>query len=620
MAIDEALEQGIRALLDGRELPARLQEAADAAEFNALRIVDAIARAHRTAILGSDVPLDPQSQGRWGRLDIRAEIGRGATATVYRAWDTRLAREVALKLFAPEVESEALEEGRLLARLNHPHIVRVFGADTFNGSAGIWMELLEGDTLDEILARDGVFGAEETILIGLDLARALAAVHAAGLLHRDIKSRNVLRERGGRIVLMDLGAGRIAEDSADHRDGTGTPMYMAPEVLAGGAATVQSDLYCLGVLLYRLLTGAFPVSAADLTGLRAAHAAGERQSIQALRPDLAAAVAGAVERCCHPNPAGRYESAVDVEAALTDVWTTTLARRTSVAPPFLRAWRQWRKPLAVTAAAMACAVIAAWGVWDTNPLRDARRKLGLVVPPRSTLYLSLNAAIGVVRGLDLSVQANATSAAAIAVSSDLGVLTVAGRPPWTTGGRFQLDGTPVASLPTVNQDLCCFMDGTTDGEFNYAPRWDSTLLEPVGSRPLAPPGLYRFDRDWSNPQLLFPLHAEGNYHGIAYSSASRSFWLTRKSGSLTVIEEWRRDGSHVRTPIEVPATLTGIAIDPLDDTLWVVQQQYSDLVIGLENFDREGRHLTTVYVPNGLQYPDTSLSAVGAEFAWVTGR
>lgn len=189
---------------------------------------------------------------------------------MYRAWDTRLAREVALKLLAPDAASgdAALEEGRLLARLNHPHIVRVFGADGHDGIAGIWMELLEGESLDAVLARDGVFGPEETLLIGLDLARALSAVHSAGLLHRDVKARNVLRERGGRVVLMDLGAGRIADKTAQGSDETGTPMYMAPEVLAGGSATVGSDIYCLGVLLYRILTATYPVVATDLAQLR----------------------------------------------------------------------------------------------------------------------------------------------------------------------------------------------------------------------------------------------------------------------------------------------------------------------------------------------------------------
>ena len=618
MAPDEVDERAIQALLDGRALPGPSNDAPGSTPSDAVRVIDAIARVHRHAILGSDVVLDRPDRTRWGHLEIRNEIGRGASATVYRAWDTRLAREVALKLFAPDVDQgdAALDEGRLLARLNHPHIVTVFGTDSRDGCAGIWMELLEGDTLDGILARDGVFGAEETLLIGRDLARALSAVHAAGLLHRDIKSRNVLRERGGRIVLMDLGAGRTADNPHKSGDATGTPMYMAPEVIAGGAATVQSDLYCLGVLLYRLLAGAFPVGARDLAGLRAAHASGERQALNAFRPDLPAAIAGTIERCCHPNPDARYENAVELETALTEALTTTLGRTTSVASPLSRQWRRWRQPISIATAMVAVTVLTTLSVWDTNTIRGARRRLGMVVPPRSTLYLSMNAGMGVVRGGNLSVHPNPTTASRIAVSSDLAVLTMPGIPPWTTGGHFQLDGTPAASMPIVNEDLCCFTDGATDGEFNYSARQDSTLLEPAGSRPLAPPVLYRFDRDWSNPRLLFALRSEGGYMGVAYSANSQSFWLTRKSGSSTVIEEWSRDGKLLATPVVMPAVLMGLAVDPLDDTLWVVRQQLNAVNVRLENFDRAGRHLAAIELPK----PFSALDALGAEFEWTERR
>ena len=210
--MSEDFESAVQSLLDGRPLETSAS-AGDDQPLTALRIVDVIARRHRTALFGTEVSPDAAVSDRWGGLDLRSEIGRGASGVVYRAWDSRLAREVALKLFEPGAEAgeRALEEGRLLARLRHPHIVTVFGADVHDRVPGIWMELLEGDTLDEILERDGPFGEVEALLIGIDLAAALAAVHAAGLLHRDVKARNVVRERGGRIVLMDLGAGRSAD-------------------------------------------------------------------------------------------------------------------------------------------------------------------------------------------------------------------------------------------------------------------------------------------------------------------------------------------------------------------------------------------------------------------------
>ena len=124
---------------------------------------------------------------------------------------SQLAREVAVKLLrrAPPavVESAVMEEGRLLARVRHPNVVTVYGADTRDGVVGLWMEFISGRTLSEIVRSQGVFGPREATLIAVDVCRALAAVHAAGLVHGDIKAQNVMREAGGRIVLMDFGAG-----------------------------------------------------------------------------------------------------------------------------------------------------------------------------------------------------------------------------------------------------------------------------------------------------------------------------------------------------------------------------------------------------------------------------
>jgi hypothetical protein len=608
----DRFEQAIDALLDGRPLSAA--PAAADADADPLHVVDAIARAHRVGLFGREAPLEPRAADRWLHLEIRGEIGRGASGTVYRAWDSRLQRHVALKLFASDGREEAaLDEGRLLARLNHPHIVRVLGADTADGVAGIWMELLDGDTLDEVVARDGVCGEHDAVLIGLDLARALAAVHAAGLLHRDVKSRNVLRERGGRIVLMDLGAGR-AVDAGRHGDATGTPLYMAPEVLAGGAATAASDVYGVGIVLFRLLTGSFPITARTLAELKAAHAAGARQPLAALRPELSPAVIDAIERCCHPDPGSRFASAIEVEAALSAALATAVTRRATVRSPMARRWRRWRRQVVAAGALVAIVGVAGRLTWDSGASRAMRRQMGVPVAPLSTLYVGLDAAVAVIeRGTMRSIAPNPTSASPIAVSSDLGVVTMAGRPPWTTGGRFHLDGTPAASLGVVNADFCCFHDGATDGQFNYSPREDSTLLEPAGSRPLAPPGLYRFDRDWSHPQLVFPLRREGRYFGIAYAAPSQTFWLTRKAGSVTALEEWSRDGRLLRTAAEVPATLMGLAVDPRDRTLWAVRApDTTTSVVRLENFDLAGRHLGSFEVPE----PER-MFPLGAEFEWV---
>src|SRR5262249_42739926 len=149
-----------------------------------------------------------------GHLRLLERIGSGAFGEVFRAWDTRLEREVALKLLPTasssdsEIESSIIREGRLLAKVRHQNVITIYGAEQIGDRVGIWMEFVRGQTLEQLLQRGGVFSALEAVDIGLDLCRAVSAVHEAGVLHRDIKAHNVTRAEDGRVVLMDFGTGR----------------------------------------------------------------------------------------------------------------------------------------------------------------------------------------------------------------------------------------------------------------------------------------------------------------------------------------------------------------------------------------------------------------------------
>ena len=173
----------------------------------------------------------------WGSFTLLARVGFGGFGEVYRAWDPHLQREVALKLLLPgvvgdEAEYEAmLREARALASLRHPNVVPVYGIDRHNGRVGFWTDFVHGKTLSVLVDEQGTFGAREAALIGLDVTRALSAVHRAGLLHRDIKAENVMREQGGRILLMDFGLSSLDHAAANI---AGTPNYMAPELFEGG--------------------------------------------------------------------------------------------------------------------------------------------------------------------------------------------------------------------------------------------------------------------------------------------------------------------------------------------------------------------------------------------------
>ena len=271
----------------------------------------------------SDGGVEPLRQfpgERWGDLHVIAEIGRGSFGTVYQAHDPRLERDVALKLLhhasgREHLASTLLHEARTLARVRHPNVVTVYGAGEHDGQVGLWMELIRGVTLEHMLVSHGPFSAGEAALIGQELCRALAAVHRAGLVHGDVKAQNVMREEGGRLVLMDFGAGRIFSSPAEPGV-VGTPSYLAPELLEGTGATVASDVYSAGVLLYHLVTNDFPIKAASLQDLHAAHLRREVARLRDVRPDLPELFVRVVERATTRDPALRFASAGEMESEL----------------------------------------------------------------------------------------------------------------------------------------------------------------------------------------------------------------------------------------------------------------------------------------------------------------
>jgi hypothetical protein len=330
------LSELAEAVADGRGVDWGQAEAAartprDRARVGALgmiaRIAGVLEAGDRAKGPGAPLP----SGTRWGPLEIVAPIGRGSFGEVYRARDPGLDREVALKLLDPATpahESDVVAEGRLLARVAHANIVHVYGADRHDGRSGVWMELIEGQTLEDEAGARGPYAPAEAIAVVEPLCRAVAAVHDAGVLHRDIKLQNIVRaQRDGRPVLMDFSAGREASGGgrADSvpRTVAGSPLYLAPEVITGRGASTASDVYSLGVVLYRLLTGRFPVEGRTLREVASAHALGERVTPAAALPAVPRLLAAVVARALEPDPSRRFASA----AAFGDALKTSLRRR-----------------------------------------------------------------------------------------------------------------------------------------------------------------------------------------------------------------------------------------------------------------------------------------------------
>lgn len=365
MADDERLVDIASAVAEGSAVDwhAAEQTAKDGSEraiVKELQVLAKMAEAVREPDAAPPVaPAESRDQLRvgelWGHLRISEVIGEGSFGTVYRAWDRRLECEVALKLIKSSGVSRAfdlaraLKEARHLARVQHRNVVRVFGADSHGERFGLWMEMVQGRTLEQVLVMQGQMGTSEVVPIGVDLCHALAAVHRAGLLHRDLKARNVVREDGGRIVLMDFGTGRdvTRSDTTDHM--AGTPLYLAPELFTGAKPSQATDTYSLGVLLYHLVTGDYPVRGTTRREVESAHRMGTRQALRDARPDLSPAFIDVIERAIAPDPNDRYQSAGRFGNALAA--TAALKYSSDPAPAF----DKW--PIAAAIGAVAAVVL-----------------------------------------------------------------------------------------------------------------------------------------------------------------------------------------------------------------------------------------------------------------------
>jgi eukaryotic-like serine/threonine-protein kinase len=277
----------------------------------------------------------PPVSEAWGDFRLQARVGHGSFGEVYRAWDPHLEREVALKLLLPgsvggdEEYRAMLREARALAAVQHPNIVHVYGIDRHDGRVGYWTDFVRGKTLSFLVFAQGPFGYREAALIGLDVTKALSAVHRAGLLHRDIKAENVMREEGGRILLMDFGLSTLAQRQTGV---AGTPTYMAPELFGGSPATVATDIYAVGVLLFYLVTGQHPVRLGGLTAKEAAAALSQRRALIDLRPDLSESFMRTVSVAMEMDPAKRYASAGQLAEALAESLGSPLPAGTASAP------------------------------------------------------------------------------------------------------------------------------------------------------------------------------------------------------------------------------------------------------------------------------------------------
>ncbi len=262
---------------------------------------------------------------RWGSFDLLERIGGGPSGEVFRARPLGGGPVVALRLLPAGARTDSaraaafVRQGEQLAAIEHPHLVRVLSTGVHDGRAGRAMELFDGISMAQLVEEQGPLAPQELATVGSALCRALGALHAAGVVHGDLRARNVVRARGMRVVLTDPGSdllpARGAAASAPLGAGAAA-FFMAPERLRGDAPSAADDLYALGALLHLLATGTLPVTAEDLLALRAAHERGGRQAVGKLRRDLPPALAAAIDRALAHDPRARFADAAELERAL----------------------------------------------------------------------------------------------------------------------------------------------------------------------------------------------------------------------------------------------------------------------------------------------------------------
>ena len=285
-----------------------------------------------------------------GRYRLVELLGSGGMATIYRATDTGLGRDVALKLLRPEYlrdpdfSSRFRQEAQAAASLSHPNIVTVYDYGEDPSGPYIVMELVDGEDLATILRRSGALPPRQVARIGAGVARALAAAHARGLVHRDIKPGNVLIGADGAVKVVDFGIARAIAEAQVTLPGTtlGSVHYFSPEQARGEPATASSDIYSLGIVLYEMLTGVRPFEGDSAASVALARLTGPIPDPTTVRPSVPADLAAITRRAMALDPKDRWPSAAVMADAL-DATLTPAPRQLPVPAAPLRR-RRWPVP------------------------------------------------------------------------------------------------------------------------------------------------------------------------------------------------------------------------------------------------------------------------------------
>lgn len=351
------------------------------------------------------------SGSRLGPYEIVAPIGAGGMGQVFRARDTRLGREVAIKVIAGEhdanLERRLEREAKTISRLSHPHICTLYDVGQVDGSQYLVMEYLEGETLAERL-RKGPLPLDQVLRFGTEIADALHAAHRQGVVHRDLKPGNVMLTRTG-TKLLDFGLARrmtiaASDDATAQKSMTeagalvGTFAYMSPEQLEGREADARSDIFAFGALLYEMTTGRRAHDGSTPASLIASIMNSVPVPLRELQPHAPPALERLVRMCLQKDPEERWQSAKDLADELR--WIATSSEAAASAYP-QRRWRAW---LAGFLALAAVASLAALVLWRGAPQTGVASRVVVLMDSTNPerIYSSITRAHGGTNADDLT--------------------------------------------------------------------------------------------------------------------------------------------------------------------------------------------------------------------------
>jgi serine/threonine protein kinase len=275
-----------------------------------------------------DAPIVPGD--KIGKYQIRRQLGAGGMGAVYLAFDPLIEREVALKVLSPSLVNSSvalqrfLGEARAIGKLNHPHVVSIYEIDLWNEKYFLVMELLSGGSVADRLDQAGRIRWQDATRLVAEAARGLAAAHAVGLIHRDIKPDNLMLTADGAVKVVDFGLSKLHDTAGDQHSAVtqagqilGTPQYMSPEQFDTADVDARTDVYSLGATYSHLLTGRFPYhECRTIVQMMSAHLTKPVPVPSQIEANLPAECDRIVAKAMAKNPADRYQTALDFAAAL----------------------------------------------------------------------------------------------------------------------------------------------------------------------------------------------------------------------------------------------------------------------------------------------------------------